>query len=231
MMRPMKLAGSELMFGDGCLEYIKTVPCKRAFIVVGGKSMERSGVLAKVEGYFHENGAETAVFHGVEPDPHFSTVVKGAKEMKKFQPDMIVALGGGSAMDAAKSMWVYYEHPEMTPQERRQAWTKLEQTYKPHLDYEGDPFFSKGGFWQKQQHIFNDPFYYIDYVLAQTCAFMYKVKMMENYEEAWESYLKLCRLSAGKFYADMLHEVGLNVPYEEGCIEEMTKKLGEMIGV
>ena len=126
---------------------------------------------------------------------------------------------------------IVYEHPEMTPQERRQAWTKLEQTYKPHLDYEGDPFFSKGGFWQKQQHIFNDPFYYIDYVLAQTCAFMYKVKMMENYEEAWESYLKLCRLSAGKFYADMLHEVGLNVPYEEGCIEEMTKKLGEMIGV
>ena len=126
---------------------------------------------------------------------------------------------------------IVYEHPEMTPQERRQAWTKLEQTYKPHLDYEGDPFFSKGGFWQKQQHIFNDPFYYIDYVLAQTCAFMYKVKMMENYEEAWESYLKLCRLSAGKFYADMLHEVGLNVPYEEGCIEEMTKKFGEMIGV
>ena len=126
---------------------------------------------------------------------------------------------------------IVYEHPELTPQERRAEWRKLEQVYKPHLDYEGDPFFSKGGFWQKQQHIFNDPFYYIDYVLAQTCAFMYKVKMMENYEEAWESYLKLCRLSAGKFYADMLHEVGLNVPYEEGCIEEMTKKLGEMIGV
>ncbi|MCY1714782.1 iron-containing alcohol dehydrogenase [Caproiciproducens galactitolivorans] len=114
MMRPMKLAGSELMFGEGCLEYIKSVPCKKAFIVVGGKSMERSGILAKVEGYFHEIGAQTTVFQGVEPDPCFSTVKKGADKMKEFQPDMIVALGGGSAMDAAKTMWVYYEHPELT---------------------------------------------------------------------------------------------------------------------
>ena len=110
----MKLAGSELMFGEGCLEYIKSVPCKKAFIVVGGKSMERSGILAKVEGYFHEIGAQTTVFQGVEPDPCFSTVKKGADKMKEFQPDMIVALGGGSAMDAAKTMWVYYEHPELT---------------------------------------------------------------------------------------------------------------------
>lgn len=118
MMRPMKLAGSELVFGTGCLEYIKSVPCKRVVIVVGGKSMERSGMLAKVEGYFHEAGAETAVFQGVEPDPSFSTVKKGAEMMKEFQPDLIVALGGGSAMDAAKAMWIYYEHPELTTLEQ-----------------------------------------------------------------------------------------------------------------
>lgn len=118
MMRPMKLAGSELMFGANCLEYIKSVPCKKAFIVVGGKSMERSGILAKVEGYFHENGVQTTVFQGVEPDPCFSTVKRGAEQMKEFQPDMIVALGGGSAMDAAKTMWVYYEHPELTTLEQ-----------------------------------------------------------------------------------------------------------------
>lgn len=118
MMRPMKLAGSELMFGACCLEYIKSVPCKKAFIVVGGKSMERSGILAKVEGYFHDIGAETTVFQGVEPDPSFSTVKKGAEAMKEFQPDLIVALGGGSAMDAAKTMWVYYEHPEFTTLEQ-----------------------------------------------------------------------------------------------------------------
>lgn len=118
MMRPMKLAGSELMFGAGSLEYIKSVPCKKAIIIVGGKSMERSGILAKVEGYFHDIGAETAVFQGVEPDPSFSTVKKGAEAMIKFQPDLVVALGGGSAMDAAKTMWVYYEHPELTTLEQ-----------------------------------------------------------------------------------------------------------------
>lgn len=106
------------MFGACCLEYIKSVPCKKAFIVVGGKSMERSGILAKVEGYFHDIGAETTVFQGVEPDPSFSTVKKGAEAMKEFQPDLIVALGGGSAMDAAKTMWVYYEHPEFTTLEQ-----------------------------------------------------------------------------------------------------------------
>ena len=113
MMRPMKLAGSELMFGDGCLEYIKTMPYKRASIVIGGSSMVKSGMLEKVENYFHEAGAETMVISGVEPDPHFATVMRGADEMKKFQPDLIVALGGGSVMDAAKTMWIYYENPEL----------------------------------------------------------------------------------------------------------------------
>lgn len=113
MMRPMKLAGRELMFGKGCLEYIKTISAKKAMIVIGGKSMERSGILDKVIGYFKEIGAETSVFKGVEPDPCFSTVKSGAKEMKAFEPDLIVALGGGSVMDAAKTMWVYYEHPEL----------------------------------------------------------------------------------------------------------------------
>ncbi len=117
MMRPMKLAGSELMFGEGCLEYIKTIKAKRVSIVIGGKSMERSGMLAKVEGYFHEAGAETMVISGVEPDPSFQTVIRGASEMMTFQPDLIVGLGGGSAMDAAKTMWIFYEHPELKKME------------------------------------------------------------------------------------------------------------------
>ena len=117
MMRPMKLAGSELMFGEGCLEYIKTIKAEKVSIVIGGKSMERSGMLAKVESYFHEAGAETMVIAGVEPDPSFQTVMRGAAEMKEFGPDLIVGLGGGSAMDAAKTMWIFYEHPELTKME------------------------------------------------------------------------------------------------------------------
>ncbi len=114
MMRPMKLAGSQLLFGDGCLEHLKSIPTKKAMIVTGGSSMERSGILAKVEEYLHEAGAQTALFKNVEPDPSFDTVMRGANAMKEFQPDLIVALGGGSPMDAAKAMWVYYEHPELT---------------------------------------------------------------------------------------------------------------------
>ena len=123
---------------------------------------------------------------------------------------------------------IVYEHPELTPQERRAEWRKLEKVYKPHTDYEGNAFFENGGFWQKQQHIYNSPFYYIDYVLAQTCAFMYKIKMEEDRKAAWESYLQLCRLSACKFYSNMLHTVGLEVPYEEGCIARMAEKLEEL---
>ena len=65
---------------------------------------------------------------------------------------------------------IVYENPQMTPGERKAAWTKLEKEYKPHLDYGEDIFFGQGGFWQKQLHIYNYPLYYIDYCLAQTCA-------------------------------------------------------------
>ena len=99
MMRPMKLAGSELMFGEGSLAYIKTIKAKKVSIVIGGHSMEKSGMLAKVEGFFKETGAETMVIRGVEPDPSFETVLRGRNEMLEFEPDLIVGLGGGSAMD------------------------------------------------------------------------------------------------------------------------------------
>lgn len=120
---------------------------------------------------------------------------------------------------------IIYENPEMTPAERNQTWRDLEKVYMPHLDYENDPFFEKGGYWQRQQHIYNSPFYYIDYVLAQTCALQYKIWMDENYEEAWASYLKLCRISASMFYQDMLKESGLRVPFEDGYFEEIVEKI------
>ncbi len=120
---------------------------------------------------------------------------------------------------------IVYENPDMTPAERKQAWKELEKVYKPHLDYEDDPFFGNGGYWQRQQHIFNSPFYYIDYVLAQTCAFQYKIWMDENYKEAWDSYLKLCGISASMFYEDMLNAAGLKVPFANGTVEEIVKKL------
>lgn len=120
---------------------------------------------------------------------------------------------------------IVYENPKLTPKQRRQEWLKLEQIYRPHMDYESDPFFGAGGFWQKQLHIYDYPFYYIDYCLAQTCAFQYKVMMDEDYNQAWQSYLKLCRLSASGFFTDMLKEVGLESPFEDGCIKEVIEKI------
>lgn len=113
MMRPMKLAGEQLLFGAGTLAHLKTLVGKKACIVTGGSSMKRSGMLQKVSDYLEEAGFQVEVFSGVEPDPSFSTVRKGAQWMLEEKPDWIIALGGGSAMDAAKAMWIYYEHPEL----------------------------------------------------------------------------------------------------------------------
>lgn len=120
---------------------------------------------------------------------------------------------------------IVYENPELTPSQRKEAWQRLEKEYKPHLDYEGLKFFDKGGFWQKQLHIFDYPFYYIDYCLAQTCALQFKAKMDEDYEAAWKSYLKLCRLSASDFFTNMVKEVGLDSPFEDGCVKKIVEKL------
>ena len=124
---------------------------------------------------------------------------------------------------------IVYENPDMTPLQRKEAWRKLEQEYKPHLDYSGNPFFEMGGFWQKQHHIFDLPFYYIDYCLATICALQFKIKMDENYEKAWEDYLKLCKLSAQDFYTNLLARVDLKSPFENGTIEWIVEKMKTII--
>ena len=116
-----------------------------------------------------------------------------------------------------------YEHPEMTPAERKAVWSRLEKEYKPHLDYTGNAFLTAGGFWQRQHHIYTLPFYYIDYCIAQTCALEFKVWMDEDYKTAWKNYLKLCELSASGFFSDMVKEVGLRSPFEDGCLENVVK--------
>lgn len=120
---------------------------------------------------------------------------------------------------------IVYENPDLTPKARRAAWRDLERQYKPHLDYTGNEYYENGGFWQKQHHIYDLPFYYIDYCLSQTCSFEYKVWMDENYKEAWESYLKLCRLSASDFYGGLLEAAGLEIPFNDGCLRHIAEKL------
>lgn len=124
---------------------------------------------------------------------------------------------------------IVYANPEMTPAERNAVWAKLEKEYRPHVDYTGYKRFEEGGFWQKQLHIYDMPFYYIDYCIAQTCAMEYKVMMDEDYKKAWESYLTLCKLSASDFFTNMIPQVGLVSPFEDGCIKDMVEKLDERL--
>ena len=104
----------DLYHGKGALEALKTLKGKKAIICVGGGSMKRFGFLGKAEEYLHEAGMETALIEGIESDPSVKTVMDGAKKMEEFQPDWIIAIGGGSPIDAAKAMWIKYEHPECT---------------------------------------------------------------------------------------------------------------------
>ena len=104
----------DLYHGKGSLAALKDLKGKKAFVVVGGGSMKRFGFLDQVEGYLKEAGMEVELFEGVEPDPSVETVMKGAEAMRNFEPDWIVAIGGGSPIDAAKAMWIFYEYPEFT---------------------------------------------------------------------------------------------------------------------
>lgn len=151
-----------------------------------------------------------------------------AEDYRKMHlEDAVIFIPYGCMVDEFQH--IVYENPDLTQKERKEAWAKLEKEYRPEMDYEEDSYFSNGGFWQKQQHIYTSPFYYIDYCLAQTCALQYKTKMDENYTKAWESYLKLCKLSASDFFVNMLKEVGLNSPFEDGCMEEIVTKLNKYI--
>ncbi len=102
----------DIYFGQGALNVLSTLEGERAIIVTGGSSMQKYGFVEKVQGLLREAGFSTFIFEGVEPDPSVDTVMRGAEAMRTFEPDWIVAIGGGSPIDAAKAMWAFYEYPE-----------------------------------------------------------------------------------------------------------------------
>ena len=107
----------DLYHGKGALENLKNLEGKKAIVCVGGGSMKRNGFLDKAVKYLEEAGMEVKLYEGIEPDPSVSTVMKGSAAMEEFQPDWIVAMGGGSPIDAAKAMLIKYEYPEITFEE------------------------------------------------------------------------------------------------------------------
>ncbi len=107
----------DLYYGKNALEALKTFEGKKAIVCVGGGSMKKYGFLDRAVAYLKEAGMEVEILEGIEPDPSVETVMRGAEAMDKFQPDWIVAIGGGSPIDAAKAMWIKYEYPDITFEE------------------------------------------------------------------------------------------------------------------
>jgi M3 family oligoendopeptidase len=114
-----------------------------------------------------------------------------------------------------------YENPEASPEDRKREWREIEKKYLPHRDYEDNEFLEKGTFWYKQMHIFEVPFYYIDYTLAQICAFQFWKKSLENREEAWRDYVKLCKSGGSKPFLDLIKVGNLISPFDSECVKSI----------
>ncbi|WP_044893997.1 M3 family oligoendopeptidase [Bacillus alveayuensis] len=114
-----------------------------------------------------------------------------------------------------------YENPNATPAERKRAWREIEKKYMPTRDYDGNDYLERGGFWQRQSHIYTTAFYYIDYTLAQICAFQFWKRSRENREQAWNDYLTLCQQGGSKSFTELVKVANLISPFEEGCVQSV----------
>ena len=122
-----------------------------------------------------------------------------------------------------------YEHPEMTPVERRQTWRRLEKQYLPHKDYTDCEFLENGGWWFRQSHIFMTPFYYIDYTLAQVCALQFWYRLYQKDESAFEDYYRICQIGGTKTFTQIVKAANLKVPFADGCLKEVMKAVKEYL--
>lgn len=122
-----------------------------------------------------------------------------------------------------------YAHPEMTPAERNEVWMKLEKTYLPHRDYDGIDVLSEGGFWYQQKHIFEMPFYYIDYTLAQICALQFWDRSYTEDPNVWNDYVNICKVGGTKTFLEILKEGNLKSPFEDGTIRKAVSHIEEFI--
>lgn len=122
-----------------------------------------------------------------------------------------------------------YEHPEASPAERKRAWREIEKIYLPHRDYEDNDYLNRGGYWYQQGHIFGTPFYYIDYTLAQVCAFQFWIKANKDRKKAWADYLNLCREGGSKSFVELVDVAKLVSPFNESCVEPVIKEIQDWL--
>lgn len=122
-----------------------------------------------------------------------------------------------------------YENPELTPAQRNQLWLDLEKKYRPWIDFEDLPFYSRGAGWQRQLHIYLYPLYYIDYCMAQTVAFQFWIASMKDRADAWARYLCFADAGGTRTFEGLVEKAGLKVPYAPGCIREIGEAISNWI--
>lgn len=161
--------------------------------------------------------------------PWMNLFFKEDTEKRKFAhlSDALLFLPYGVSVDEFQH--VVYENPELTPAERKQAWKEIEKKYLPHRNYDGLDYLERGGFWQRQSHIYESPFYYIDYTLAQVCAFEFWKKSQEDYKSAWKDYIHLCRQGGSQSFLDLVKTAGLVSPFNKGCVESVVNAVSSWL--
>ena len=114
-----------------------------------------------------------------------------------------------------------FANPAWSPKERDLCFRKLEKTYLPHKAYDDNPYLEAGAFWKRQLHIYNSPFYYIDYVLALVCAMQFWIRFEQDFDSAWKDYLHLCKLGGSKSFLELVKEAKLASPFEPETLENV----------
>ena len=178
-------------------------------------------------------GMETAETHSMSMEffawPYMEHFFGEDAERYKFMHllDALSFLPYGTIVDDFQRQ--VYENPQWTPEERKAAWRKLEAEFRPHITFDGVPYLEEGTRWQYQMHIYETPFYYIDYCLAQTAALQFLLESRKDYDDAFSRYVRLLSQGGEKVFTDLLQEAGLKSPFKEGALKEVAQEIEALL--
>ena len=178
-------------------------------------------------------GMETAETHSMSMEffawPYMDRFFGGEADKYRFMHalDSFSFLPYGTIVDEFQH--IVYENPDMSPAERNAAWLALEKQYRHHISMDGIPYLEEGTRWQYQMHIYESPFYYIDYCLAQTAAFRFLLASREDYDEAFARYLRFSRQGGEKLWTDLLDEAGFPSPFTPGALKDLAEKVETLL--
>ena len=178
-------------------------------------------------------GMETAETHSMSMEffawPYMENFFGEDAERYKFMHllDALSFIPYGTIVDDFQRQ--VYENPDWTPAERKAAWRKLEAEFRPHICFDGVPYLEEGTRWQYQMHIYETPFYYIDYCLAQTAALQFLLASRKDYDDAFQRYVRLLSQGGEQVFTDLLLEAGLKSPFQEGALKELAQESEQLL--